>query len=441
MANKNEQIQPYLEQFSTFEQSLNGASKTPVHTLRKNAIAALSEIGFPTIKQEDWRYTSLSSLFKNNFVPATAVDRDTSKLSDDMRADFPLTSELVFVNGHYSKALSRLRGPDSEAVILSLAEAMESHAELVQQHLAKYMKADDNGFVALNTSFVQDGVFMYIPKGMQIEHPVHLIFLNSSNNEMVMTQPRILVVAEQGSSLKLIESHYSQSDSVYFTNVVMEVVAGDNAQVEHYKVQQDSEKAFHISNSYALLGRDTRFFSQSFTFGSKLARNNFSMGLYGEGGEGTINGLFMPHGKQHVDNHTVIDHAVPHCNSHETFKGLLDGESRGVFSGKIIVRQDAQKTDAKQSNNNILLSDKAVMDTKPQLEIFADDVRCTHGATIGRLDEKALFYLRTRGLNKEEAFNMLSYAFASKLVEAVSIEGLKEKLDKYIHNRLNEASH
>jgi len=444
MPSQQEYIQPYLEQFEAFERALNGESAAPVHASRKNAIAALAEKGFPTIKHEDWRYTSLSQLLSSRFSPSNQLDESLigSDLLDRLQSTYTMDTRLVFVNGFQSERSSSYNGLPPGVVISSLAAAMETHAGVIGKHLGSLLTSDANGFAALNAAFIRDGAFVYVPKNTAVETPIHFLFLTANAADVpALSQPRILVIAEPGSEVKLVEMHTCERGGVYFSNPAVEIVAGANAHVEHYKIQRESEEAYHISNNAVSIERSARYFSLSLMFGGRLVRNNITMRLAGEGAEGTLNGLYMPRNKQHVDNYTLIDHAVPNCSSHEVYKGLLGDESRGVFSGKIIVRPDAQKTDAKQSNNNILLSNKAVVDTKPQLEIFADDVRCTHGATIGRLDEKAIFYLRSRGLDMEEAFDVLSYAFASDLIEDISIEALRTHLDAFIHRRLKETTH
>jgi len=291
-------------------------------------------------------------------------------------------------------------------------------------------------FTALNTAFVQDGAFIHVPDNVVVETPIHIVFVTGGEEGHVMAHPRTLVVAGAGSQVTVVESYVGAADKTYFSNAVSEFFVGENARVDHYKVQQESLEAFHIAALHAHTSRSARFSSHSFTLGGRIARNDASAILDGDGGECTLNGLYLGDRERLVDNHTMIDHAKPHCNSHEVYKGILGGSSRAVFNGKIVVRQDAQKTDAKQTNRALLLTDGATINTKPQLEIFADDVKCTHGAAIGQLDEDAIFYLRARGLTFAEARDMLIHAFAGQILDGVRIAPLREALEAELFGQL-----
>ncbi|MCI0420515.1 MAG: Fe-S cluster assembly protein SufD, partial [Acidobacteria bacterium] len=321
----------------------------------------------------------------------------------------------------------------------SLAEVLEKQAELVQPHLARYAGVSKEPFAALNTAFTADGAFIYLPKDSVVEEPIHLLFLSTGErNRPLVSHPRILVLAEANSQARILESYASLGEGVYFTNAVTEVVAGENAFIDHYKLQRESLEAFHISTVQVQLGRSANVSTQSISLGGALTRNHVNTVLDGEGGEATLNGFYLVNGRQHVDNHTCIDHAKPHCNSHELYKGILDGKARGVFNGRIIVRPDAQKTDSKQTNKNLILSEEALVNTNPQLEIYADDVKCTHGATIGQLDADSIFYLRSRGIDLESARHLLTYAFAGDFIHRLKIEPLRIALEKSLFARLAE---
>jgi len=299
---------------------------------------------------------------------------------------------------------------------------------------------DESSFVSLNLAFVRDGAYVEIPDGIVVDKPVTLLFLATGSEISTHTHPRILVNAGKGSAVSIAEVFASSGERAYLTNVVTEIFADANAQVDHYRLQLEGPQAWHIGTSLAALGRDSVYRNHYFSFGGKLARNDIHTVLRAEGAECVLNGLFMPRGNRHMDSSTLIDHASPRCSSHEQYKGILDDSSHGVFTGRIIVRPDAQKTDARQSNSNLLLSEKAMMDTRPQLEIYADDVKCSHGATIGRIDEQALFYLRSRGIDEKQALGVLSYAFAGDIISRVTVEPLRKYLDTLVHRMLNEAA-
>ena len=395
-----------------------------LQSIRKAAITRFGELGLPGKRNEDWKYTSLTPLTKIPFKLA----KELPSVSETLINEYAIADshQLVFVNGVYCPELSRVEDVPEGVVIADLATAVSKHSELVEPHLARYAQHDELALTALNTAFIKDGTFIHVPTNGVVEKPIHIIHVNVTTDEPTMCFPRHLIVAERSSQVT--ESYVGKSDQQSLTNSVVELVADANARVDHYKVVRESDSAFHIANLQVKQQRDSNVFSHYFALGGGLIRNESRTLFAGENAECTFNGLYMGHGKQHIDNHTVIDHAVPHCNSYELYKGLLDDKSHGVFNGKIFVRIDAQKTDAKQTNQCILLSDDAVIDTKPQLEIFADDVKCTHGATIGQLDEKALFYLRARGIKLEQARRLLIYAFANDVVERVAVEPVRQQL-------------
>jgi Fe-S cluster assembly protein SufD len=336
---------------------------------------------------------------------------------------------LAFVNGRFSSSLSTTRTLPRGVVVASLASLLETDPGLVDPYLTWCAPFDALPFTALNTAFLSDGGVVYVPADVTLPEPIHILYFSSAPSGPVASQPRTIIVAGDNSQGKIVETYAGADGHRYFTNAVTEIVGGENSRLEHYRVQRESLQAAHVSSTHVYLERSAVFAQQSFTLGGGLVRNDVNAKLDATGIECTLNGLYLADGDRLVDNHTAIDHARPHCASHEIYKGMLDGRARGVFNGKIFVRQDAQKTDAKQTNQVLLLSDGATINTKPQLEIFADDVKCTHGATVGQLDADALFYLRSRGIGEDAARAMLVHAFASDIIDRVTIEPLREALE------------
>ncbi len=426
--------QLYISNFESLEKSLNGEAKSWVHQLRQDALNKFDELGFPTTRNEEWKYTNVTPIAQENFKHVLKPDLNAVTSNDVKRFEYPGldTHLLVFVDGHFAGQLSSVRDLPDGVKAGSLADALRSDAAPLQQHLGKYAPYQDDAFTALSTAFIIDGAYIYLPQNALVEKPIHLLFLSSSHDEPFVSYPRNLIVAGKHSKATVIETYAGLNNNRYFTNNVTEAFVDENAYVEHYKIQEESSEAYHVSTTQVYQKANSNFVSNAVTFGGLIVRNNPRAILDAEGLESTLNGLYLGTGKQLIDNHTTIDHAKPHCNSHELYKGVLDGNARGVFNGKIFVRLDAQKTDAKQTNQALLLSDDASIDTKPQLEIFADDVKCTHGATIGQLDEDAMFYLQTRGIEKEMARNILTYAFASDVINHMNIKELRD----YCHHRL-----
>lgn len=411
-----------------------------VQALRQGGIARFAELGFPTVRHEEWKYTNVAPIAKLPFKPVAEYSRDG--LSSEALEQFSFGGmpglRLVFVNGHYSTEFSKVPAKADGLKAGSLAAALHTDADLIQQHLGRYARGTDNAFPALNTAFFQDGAFVRIPAGLVLEEPVHLLFLATTHEAGAAVQPRNLILAEKQSQATVIEHYVSLADAPYFTNAVTEMVLGDNAVVEHCKIQDESAEAFHIATIQAQQNRNSRVQSHSISIGARLARNNINLVLAGEGCDSILNGLYIVKGDQLVDHHTVADHTQPRCNSHEFYHGILDGKAHGVFNGKIFVRPGAQKTDAKQTNKNLLLSCDATVDTKPQLEIFADDVKCTHGATVGQLDDEAIFYLRSRGIGLDTARKMLVHAFASDIINRIKVAPVREALDRALFGRIEE---
>ena len=418
-------------------------------------------MGLPTPKHEEWKYTNVSPIARVAFQPAAmdAVSPEQLRLADpawDLEC-----LRLAFVNGSHSRELSSTGALPAGVRLGSLARALNDNDPSVEAHLARCADYADQAFVALNTAFMQDGVFIEIAKDVVLDKPIHLLYVSTANGYPTVTHPRNLVLVGRGSQVNIIEvyvglglpnrdrnsrhesnlefpisSFESEGGGVYFTNSVTEVVAGEGAVVDYCKVQQESAQAFHVASLNFQQERSSSVTTHAIAFGSVLDREEVTTVLDGDGAESLLHGLYVISGRQHVDNRTVIDHAKPHCSSRELYKGILDEASSGVFNGKIIVRKDAQKTESKQSNKNLLLSEDAVINTKPQLEIYADDVKCTHGATIGQIDHEAVFYLRSRGIGLEEARRVLTQAFANDVIEKVRSEPLRQKLREALAARL-----
>jgi Fe-S cluster assembly protein SufD len=429
----------YIQNFEHLETNLNGDSET-IHSLRRDAISYFSDLKFPTIKDEEWKYTNISPLLKYNFRPVNPkkeigfipTDKIEKYLFDKMEH-----SLLVFINGHYSQELSKIQDLPKDVIVGNISSAIGDHSEIVKKHFGKYADYKNQIFTALSTAFIKDGVFIYIPGGKIIEHPIHILFLTDSKGEKLLIQPRNLFIAGKNSQVTIIEHYSSFDEDIYFTNTVTEVVAGENAIVDHIKLQEESKKAFHIARMEVDQERNSNFTSHLISTGGDISRNDFNSRFNDEGGECMLNGLFLTKDTQLFDVHSLIDHAKPHCNSHEHYKGILDDKSRGVFNGKVMVRKDAQKTNAFQENNNIILSDSALINTKPQLEIFADDVKCSHGATIGQLDSEAMFYLKSRGISKETARTILIRAFASDVIKSIKVNEVRNYLEEILDKRFN----
>jgi Fe-S cluster assembly protein SufD len=428
----------YLSQFDAFEKTLNGESKSTLHSLRREAIDKFHSVGFPTTRNEEWRFTSVAPLAKTGFVPVLRYSASGVTNGDVRKFSLDTAHRLVFVNGHFAAEFSNLGDLPKGVVCGSLASAVRSSDSNAQSFLGRQVEIDETSFVSLNTAFLQDGAFIYVRDGTILEDSIQLLFL-AVGEKPFLASPRNLVVVGQGSRVSIVESYVSLTDQSYLTNAVTEVVAGDGSTIEHDKLQNESLNAFHVAMIQAKLGAKAHFTSNSIAVGGSIARNNVKVILDAEGSDCTLNGLSLGTGTQVIDNHTAIEHAKPNCSSHELYKAILDGKSKGVFNGKIFVRPDAQKTDAKQTNKTLLLSDETTINTKPQLEIFADDVKCTHGATVGQLDAEQVFYLRSRGIGEMAAKDILTFAFAVDVVNRIHVESLKKQLESLIHQRLDES--
>jgi Fe-S cluster assembly protein SufD len=402
--------------------------------LRDRSASRFVALGFPTVRDEEWRFTNVAPLAATECATAPPAIVTAADLASVPYADVPF--RLVIVNGRFSAELSKLDGLPSGVRAGSLAAAMTDHGDVVPRHFGRLADFDTRSFVALNTALAIDGAYLYIPEGVVLEEALEILYLSAGGDAAEMSQARALIIAGNRTQSRIVETYATVRNGIYFTNAVSGVFAGEGSIVDHYKVQQESLDAFHVASLHVRAARSATFSSHSFSLGGKLVRNDVTSVLDGEGAEVTLNGLYLADGERLVDNHTVIDHAKPHCPSHEVYKGILGGKARAVFNGKIIVRQDAQKTNAKQTNRALLLTDDASINTKPQLEIFADDVKCTHGAAIGQLDDDAIFYLRTRGLTYFEARDMLIHAFAGEILDQVKVESLKRALEGELYAQL-----
>jgi Fe-S cluster assembly protein SufD len=416
-------LEPYIESFGRFENGAGGPDW--LRPVRQAAMERSLELGFPTPRDEDWKYTNLAPLTKKAFRPVTeGVD-----LSLDDLAGFVFrgqeSARLVFVNGRYSDELSASCAQPGGVIACSLRQSMQFNRELVEQHLARHLDYNDSFFAALNTAFIEDGGFVYIPDGAVVDVPIHLIYVSTRTESPSVTYPRNLIIAGRQSQAAVVEEYVSLGGEEYFTNAVTEIAAAEGAVFEHYRIQRESKKAFNIGTVRIQQDRDSNVSCHGVLLGGALVRNKMHPVLAGEGAHCVINGVFLPAGTQHVDNFMLVEHASPHCDSRQHYNGILNDRASGVFSGRIIVHKDAQKTDAKQTNRNLLLTDDAQMDSKPQLEIYADDVKCTHGATIGQLEEEAVFYLRSRGVPEQTAQTLLLFGFAAENLERMRQEPIR----------------
>ena len=404
--------------------------------VRNSAIDRFEQLGFPSVREEEWKYTNLATLAKESFVPATNAQH--FHVGDGSRFAYPETrgAHLVVVDGFLREDLSETSAlGDIVATDLFSAVSDARYNKIIRKYLGSNAGYHNNGLAALNTAFLQSGVFVWIPKNVKLERPVQITFIGGTANSA--TFPRVLVVAEENSSAMLIENFVAGGEERYFTNAVAEIVLKDGAHLGHYRLQRDSKKAFHVSTTSAELGRASRYDTTSINLGAQLSRHDVSVVMDHEGAETSVDGLYMVDSFQHTDTHSVIDHKQPHCTSHQLYKGILDDNARAVFNGKIFVREGAQKTDAMQTNKNLLLSQQARIDTKPQLEIYADDVKCAHGAAVGQIDEEELFYLLARGINPELGRSLLTYGFAEEVIGKIKIDSIRSQLDEVVLRQLH----
>lgn len=401
---------------------------------RVAAMGRFNELGLPTIRDEDWRFTNIAPIRQTQFLLPTMHELKPADLEPFSFRGLECT-QLVFVNGRYVPSLSRLSGLPDGVKVISLAEAFSEERSLLEKHLGRYADFETNPFTALNTALMEDGVFVHVPRHKVVEAPIHLLNVTVAENA-ILTSPRNLIIADTGADVTVVEDYVSLRDDIYLTNAITEIAVGDNAQVTHYLFERESPRAFNVSGLHVRQGRDSRFSSHSALFGGAIVRNNVHPVLDGENCHSLLNGLYVLQDDQIVDNHMRVEHAQPHGDSRQFYKGIMNDRSRGVFRGRIVVHPGAQKTDAKQSNQNLLLTDDAGANTDPQLEIYADDVKCTHGATIGQLSSEQIFYLMARGVPRETARAMLVYAFASESIERMQHEAIRNLLRSMLLTRL-----
>lgn len=431
------EVEVHLALFDAFERAAGRGTPFWLAEMRRAAIGRFAELGFPTTREEEWRFTNAAPIARARFRPAgpRTPALDAARIGE-LAVTLPGAVRLVLVDGRFEPRLSA--GEAAGVLARGLRQALDEDPEEVRAHLGRLAPFQAHAFTALNTAFLEDGVYVKIAKGAFVEEPVHVVHVASSADEPTLRHPRVLAVAEEGSQVRLVESYVSLGEEPALTNAVTEIAVSANAVFDHYRLLREGPASWHVARLEAAVGASAAYRLHTFSFGAALARHEINALLDGEGADAILNGLYVVDGAQHVDHHTGIDHAKPHCTSHELFKGILDGRSTAVFNGRIRVRRGAQKTDSKQTNKNLLLSGEALVQTNPQLEIYADDVKCTHGATIGQIDEAALFYLRSRGIPLAAANGLLTYAFAADVVDGVRIEALRRALDGCVGARFRE---
>jgi Fe-S cluster assembly protein SufD len=427
-------VETYLESFTEFQKRPPGRNLPWLRKLREDAFARFCEVGFPTSHDEDWRFTNVSAIARTAFQ--WAENSAVSLLDLETYRDQPATGQLVFVNGRFVLELSSVGKLPAGLQMNGLAREINDNPGAIEAHLGRYLDIRRDAFCALNTAFAEDGAYVYIRKGTVVDDPIYLLFISTGGEVPLVSHPRNLIVAEKESQATIVEDYVSLGESTAFCNTITELVVGDNAVISHYMIEREHQQAFNVSTLRIQQERSANVASHSVLLGGGLVRNNVHPVLAGEGSECLINGLFIGNGHQHLDNYMLVEHASPHCGSRQFYNGILDDRAHGVFHGRIIVHKDAQKTDAKQTNRNLLLSDDARIDTKPQLEIHADDVKCTHGATIGQIEETALFYLRSRGIDELSARKLLLFAFASECLDRMKPGPAREHVERLIQRHL-----
>lgn len=430
-------VDAFVSEQAKFEAAAGGAAW--VGALRAGALRQLRAIGFPHLRQEAWRFTDVRPILRTPWTLAEPASpgAEAKRLLDEITFAGTLEScVLVFVNGHFAPALSRTQPLPKGLRVQSLRAAAGAGDTALQAHLTRVAVSQEHPFLLLNTAFLFDGAFVEIARGAAIESPIHVVHLSTGGDPPAVSHPRTLVVAGESAQAHVIETFASAAPgAIHLTNAVTEIALGAGANVDYLKLQRESAAAFHLSNLWIHQERDSNFFSNNITIGAALTRNDVAARIDGEGIHCALDGLNLLSGRQHVDSHTLLDHLKPHCTSHQLYKSILDGASTNIFNGRIVVHQDAQKTDAIQSNRNMLLSDDATAHSQPNLEIFADDVKCTHGAVVGNVDDEAIFYLQSRGISRAEARGLLTYAFANEIINEIKIEPVRVQLEKIIYER------
>ncbi len=422
----------YREQFERLRPELPGAGLGWLDRARCEAFERFERDGFPKPRDEDWKYTRVSTIENRVFESVTGTSGEAGLSSYLPTLEGYL---LVFVNGSFRAGLSNNGSPPRGLRLLDLATGLRDSPATVEPHLNRYAETQRHAFTALNTAFAADGVLIELDAGTEVDRPVHLLFASTGQADTI-AHPRVVIACGRDSRATVVESFVGLGESAYFNNALTEACLNDGASLEHYKIQREAETAFHVSTLQVQQRARSRFVSHSVSLGAALSRHDINVALDGEGAQCMLNGLYAAHARQHVDYHTRIDHAKPQCTSVEDYRGILAGRARGVFNGRVMVHPNAQKTDASQSNKNLLLSREAEVDTKPQLEIYADDVKCAHGATVGQLDEQMVFYLRARGLSEELARGLLTYGFARDIVDRIAVPAIRESVAEALLDRM-----
>ena len=440
---KNDSSEKFIELFRLYENTLNGQKNYVGHTIQKTAIQRLgNEVDFPTSRNEDWKYTSVVKVLQPQYQQPQSVDIKTADISTFLFEGLDAYL-LVFVNGKYNKILSSKDELSKKIIVQDISAGLQEDGltrATASEYLNKWASEVNNSFMVLNTALAQNGIYIYVPDGLVVDRPIHILNIAHAEEEPTVISPQKIIVAGENSKLIIIETyhHLTNSQQTYFTNTVSQLVLKRNAIVDHYRIQDEGENAFFINNTEVDQMRDSTYSSYVVDLGGKLVRNNLSSILKDSGTSTNFYGIYVGINKQHIDNQTFIDHAYPNCNSNELYKGVLTDNAKGVFNGKIKVRPDAQKTNAFQKNHSLVLSKGASMNSKPQLEIFADDVKCSHGATIGKINEDALYYMRSRGLSKKEATSVLKQAFLTEITELIKIDPVREKVEQMLVDKFKQ---
>lgn len=422
-----------VSSFMALEDHLEDTS--PIHDIRNQAIKTFEQEGFPTKKQEAWKYTSLKSVLKHDYsiFPKQETNIEYKAIKKYLIHDID-SYKIVFVDGKYSSYLSQTTHEGMDICLMSAALAKPKYRLIIENYFNKVAAKDS--LSSLNTAFSKEGAYIHIPKNKLVEKPIQIVHFSTGNESALMLQPRNLIVVGENAHVQIIERHQSLTDNPVLTNSVTEIFANKRAIVDYYKIQNDNPNASLIDNTFIKQNQESHASVHTFSFGGKLTRNNLNFYQNGERIDSTLKGVTIIGDKQHVDHNTLVHHVTPNCESHQDYKGIFGDNATGVFNGRVIVEKEAQKTNAYQANNNILVSDKATINSKPQLEIFADDVKCSHGCTIGQIDQSAMFYLRSRGIPKKEARALLMYAFSNNVLESVKIPQLKKRINKLIASKL-----
>jgi Fe-S cluster assembly protein SufD len=442
-ADKKESRSRFMELFQHYETTLNGQKDYPGHIIQKKAMQRLSnDIPFPTISNEDWKYTNVADVLQPQYQQPKLVDIAAEAIKPFLLEGLDVYL-LVFVNGKYNIELSSKDAVSKKIIVQAISTGLKEEGKTkatASEYLNKWASETNNSFRVLNTAFAQNGIYIDVPDGLVLDRPVHILNIAHTEAEPTVISPQKIIVAGENSKLTVIETfhHLTNSQQTYFTNTVTQLVLKRNAIVDHYRIQDEGENAYFINNTEIEQMRDSTYSSYVVDLGGKLVRNNLSSILKDSGTMTNFYGVYVGINKQHIDNQTFIDHAYPNCNSNELYKGILADKAKGVFNGKIIVRPDAQKTNAFQKNHSLVLSKTAKMNSKPQLEIYADDVKCSHGATIGQLNKEALYYMRSRGLSKKEAVSVLKQAFLTEITELFKIEPVREKVEQLLVDKFKQ---